>query len=67
MEPANNLKTTNLQHLADQQRRAAAAELQRARVVEWATAYTPARFFANRGLFQTPFDRAMAGRFLRRI
>lgn len=67
MEPANNLKTTNLQHLVDQHARAVGAELQRARVVEWATAYTPARFLANRGLFRTPFDIVVAGRFLRRI
>lgn len=66
MEPTSNLKTVNLQHLADLKARAAAAELQRARVVEWATAHTPIRFFARRGLYQTPFDRAMTGRFLHR-
>lgn len=42
--------------------KAAGEELNRARVIEWATAFQPARSLGHLTILQTPFDRAMAGR-----
>lgn len=55
---------TNLpdsKQISQTQMAAAAKELQQARVIEWAPSFSLRRFLANKGLLQTPFERAMAG------
>lgn len=48
-------------------RQEASWELQRARLIEWATSGTWVRFLANKTIIQTPFDRAMMGQYLSTI
>lgn len=59
----SRLTTESVQHAAKE----AGEALQRERVIEWASAFQPARSPGHKTILQTPFDRAMAGRYFTHV